>query len=321
MTIAAFDFVIINAVIHEVRVTILKYYSYLIYGSQHQAHTIPTPLNITLRIVFGTGVFALIVWTAAHFPAAAGLMLTFPALNGIAFIFSRRDTVDPITKTMLWMPLINGTLCVSYMTAFSILAAPQYATALAWGLALSFALLWPALSTRPWVGHGVTSRLQWPYAVAVVLFGAAATLVWWYFTGPTGAGASGSTAKPELSWLKVALFAMALWILIVLPTRFGWKDGATGILSGLPLISLAGLLSIAQDSAIDLESRRVLFVQMMLGAWLAPAMAVAFIYGVSRVLVSPRAHALRVLVVSAGWVLCFISIIITGAALQWLAAT
>jgi hypothetical protein len=279
-----------------------------------------TPLNIALRITFGTGVFALIVWMAAHFPAAAGLMLTYPALNGLAFIFSRRETVDPITRTMLWMPLINGTLCVSYLAAFSALAAPQYATALAWGLALSFVLLWPFLATRPRVGRGVTPRLQWPYAVAVVLSGAAATLMWWYFAGSGGAGTAGITAKPELSWLKVALFTIALWVLIVLPSRFGWKDGATGILSGLPLISLAGLLSIAQDSAIDLESRRTLFVQMMLGAWLAPAMAVSFIFGVSRALARSRAHQLRVLVVSAGWVLCFAAIIVTGAGLQWLAA-
>lgn len=258
---------------------------------------------------------------AAHFPPAAGLMLTFPALNGLAFMFSRHEHVGAITRTMLWMPLVNGTLCLSYLAAFSALAAPPYATALAWGLAVSFALLWPALATRAWVRRGVTQHLQWPYALAVVLFGAAATLAWWYFTAATGAGASAFTARPELSLLKVALFTLALWMLLELPSRFGWKQGATGILSGLPLISLAGLLSVAQDGAIDLEGRRALFVQMMLGVWLAPAMAVAFIFSVSRVLAHRRAHELRVVVVAAGWILCFTAIVSTGAALHWLAST
>ena len=246
-------------------------------------------------------------------------MLTFPALNGIAFIFSRHDNVDAITATMLWMPLLNGTLCVAFLATFIATATPGNASALAWWLALGMALLWPALATRPCVRRGVAPYLQWPYSAMIVLFGAGLTLAWWYFTGP-GASASTSDAaiKPALSWLKVALFAVAMLLLIVLPPRFRWKDGASGILSGLPLISLAGLLIIGQDSMIDLEVRRALFTQMMLGVWLAPAMAVTFIFSVSRALKHQRAHQLRVVVVTAGWILCFATIAATGALLQWL---
>ncbi len=287
--------------------------------ARHRAHTILTPLNIALRIVAGTGVFALIVWTAARFPAAAGLMLTFPALNGLAFIYSQRDTVSPITATMLWMPLLNGVLCLVYMAAFINLAASPYATALAWGLAAGIALLWLAVATRPWFMRGVPRQLQPTYALAIALIGAGLTLTWWQYAGAAGTDTTGA-AKPALTWLKTTLFAIALFLLIVLPPRFRWKDGASGILSGLPLVVLAGLLNVAQDGAIDLEVRRALLAQMMLGVWLAPAMAVAFIFGVSRVLASPRAHQLRVVVVATGWVLCFAAIIATGAALQWLAS-
>jgi len=287
--------------------------------SRHQAYTILTPLNITLRIIFGTAVFALIVWTAARFPAAAGLMLTFPALNGLAFIFSRQDTVSPITATMLWMPLLNGVLCLAYMTAFITLAEPQHATTLAWGLAAGIALLWLLVATRPWFRRGVAPQLQQAYAVAVALAGIVLTLAWWLFTDSAGADTRGA-AKPALTWLKILLFAIALFLLIVLPPRFKWKDGASGILSGLPLVVLAGLLNVAQDGSVDLEVRRALLVQMMFGVWLAPAMAVAFIFGVSRALAHRRAHELRVPVVAAGWILCFAVIIVTGAALQRLAA-
>lgn len=244
-------------------------------------------------------------------------MLTFPALNGIAFIFSRHDTVDAITETMLWMPLINGMLCVAFLATFIASATPVNASALAWWLALGMALLWLALATRPCVRRGVAQHLQWSYAAMIVLFGAGLTLAWWYFTG-TGISTSDAATKPALSWLKVALFAVAMLLLIVLPPRFRWKDGASGILSGLPLISLAGLLIIGQDSMIDVEVRRALFTQMMFGVWLAPAMAVTFIFSVSRALKHQRAHQLRVVVVTAGWILCFTAIAATGALLQWL---
>lgn len=275
---------------------------------------INVPLNIALRVAFGTGLFALIVWTAARFPAAAGLMLTFPALNGLAFIFSRHDMVGPMTATMLWMPLLNGVLCVAYMTAFIALATAEHATALAWGLAAVFAFLWLVAATRAWLQGGVPARLQQAYAASVALVGAALTLAWWRFMDTGGADTAGA-AKTALTWLKVALFAIALTLLIVLPPRFKWKGGASGILSGLPLVVLAGLLNVAQDGAIHFEVRRALLAQMLLGAWLAPAMAVAFIFGVSRVVASPRGHELRAAVVVAGWVFCLAAIVVTGAAL------
>lgn len=253
-----------------------------------------------------------------RFPAAAGLMLTFPALNGLAFIFSRHDMVGPMTAAMLWMPLLNGVLCLAYMTAFITLATARHATALAWGLAALYASLWLVVATRAWCRRGVPPRLQQIYTLAVALIGAALTLAWWRFTDTADADTSGA-AKPALSWLKTLLFAIALFLLLVLPARFKWKGGASGILSGLPLVVLAGLLNVAQDSATDVEVRRALLAQMILGVWLAPAMAVAFIFGVSRVLTSPRGHELRTRVVAAGWVLCFAAIIVTGAALRWLA--
>ena len=259
------------------------------------------------------------MWTAARFPAAAGLMLTFPALNGLAFVFSRHDMVGPMTATMLWMPLLNGVLCVAYMSAFIALATAEHATALAWVLAAVFAILWLVGATRAWLQRGVPARLQRAYAVSVALVGAALTLAWWTFADSAGAD-TGGAAKPALTWLKVALFAIALYLLIALPPRFRWKGGASGILSGLPLVVLGGLLNVAQDGAIDVEVRRSLTAQMMLGVWLAPAMAVTFIFGVSRVVASPRGHALRTPVVVAGWVLCFAAIVAASAALHWLAA-
>jgi len=275
-------------------------------------------LNISLRIATGTAVYALIVTLAGHFPVAAGLMLTFPALNGLAFILSRPDSVGAITATMLWMPLVNGVLCVAYLLLFVFLATPAFAAPLAWGLTAGVALLWLFLVTRGFVHGGMPPHLQPVYAFAVTAAGLVLTLLWWMLAA--GSGVEPGGLRPVLTWQKTLLFALALWLLIVLPPRFRWKDGASGILSGLPLVALAGLLSVAQDTATDLEVRRALLMQMMFGVWLAPAMAVGFIFTVSRLLLRPRIHRLRGAVVSAGWLLCLAAILATGTVLQWLAA-
>jgi hypothetical protein len=70
------------------------------------------------QIVVGTTVYALIVVLASTVPAAAGLMLTFPALNGLGFFFSRQENIDAMAQTMLWMPPLNGALCAAYMLLF-----------------------------------------------------------------------------------------------------------------------------------------------------------------------------------------------------------
>lgn len=277
----------------------------------------PAPVGVALRIVSGTAVFAAILGLASRYPAAAGLMLTFPMLNGFAFIYSRHEDVAATTATMLWMPLLNSVLCVAYMSAFIALAGWVPTTMLAWSIAVGAALLWlvPAGSRR--VRRGVAHSWQRNYVAAVPIAGAALTLAWWL---GGGAGATTVAAPSALHWYKVVLFAIALGMLIVLPSLLGWGPGARGILSGLPLVSLAGLLGIALDDAIALEARRALFGQMMLGVWLSPSIAVAFIFGVSVALARPRVYRRRIVVVAVGWVLCGLTIAVTASALRALPA-
>jgi hypothetical protein len=245
------------------------------------------------------------------------MMLTFPMLNGFAFIYSQRDDIAAVTSPMLWMPLLNAAICMTYMSAFIALAGWAPAAMLAWGIAAGVALLWLVLARSQRVRRGVARAWQRHYVAAVPIAGAVLTLGWWL---AFGTDATAVTAHSALQWYKVVLFALALGLLIVLPPLLGWGPGARGILSGLPLVSLAGLLGIALDGAIALEVRRALFGQMMLGVWLSPAIAVAYIFGVSRVLARAGAYRWRVVVVVMGWVLCGLVIAVTAPALQALAA-
>ncbi len=86
------------------------------------------------RVAVGTAVYLMIVVLATSRPAAAGLMLTFPALNGLAFFFSEDARAAAIARSMLWMPIVNGALCAGYITLFAFVATSASATFVAWGL-------------------------------------------------------------------------------------------------------------------------------------------------------------------------------------------
>ena len=60
------------------------------------------------RVAAGTAVYICLVVLAAPFPHAAGLMLTFPALNGLAFFFAEQPSIGPMARSMLWLPVINA---------------------------------------------------------------------------------------------------------------------------------------------------------------------------------------------------------------------
>src|ERR1700692_4259392 len=94
------------------------------------------------RIGAGTCVYAVIVVLAATQPSAAGMMLTFPALNGLAFFFSGDAKAASIAKSMFWMPIVNGTLCALYMALFFPLARTLLPAVVGWSLLLGVMVLW-----------------------------------------------------------------------------------------------------------------------------------------------------------------------------------
>ncbi len=128
---------------------------------------------LACRIAVGTGVYVVIVVLATPLPPAAGLMLTFPALNGLAFYFSEDARAASIAKTMFWMPIVNGALCAGYILLFLLLAKTISPTALGWGLLLVEAVLWFAWVTRRHVRAGIDRSSQLTFGIFATLAGAA----------------------------------------------------------------------------------------------------------------------------------------------------
>src|SRR5262249_25084961 len=147
----------------------------------------------TLRIVAGTAVYVAIVVLAAPLPAAAGLMLTFPALNGLFFFFSGDARASSIAGSMLWMPVINGALCGGYILLFAALARTGSAVLVAWCLLLVVVVMWYGSGPRRRVRAGIARERQLTYAVAATLVGALLVVV----AGAAARTASGSMAVPD----------------------------------------------------------------------------------------------------------------------------
>jgi len=71
-----------------------------------------------LKAVVGTCLFAVILWCAqSSNPRTAGMMLTFPALNGLGLLMTESYDLHVMARAMLPMIALNGLLCATYITA------------------------------------------------------------------------------------------------------------------------------------------------------------------------------------------------------------
>jgi hypothetical protein len=279
-----------------------------------------------IRTLLGTTIYAIIIVLAAPFPGAAGLFLTFPALNGLGFFFSPRENVEPMAKSMLWMPVINGILCAAYILAFLMLGRIVASSMLAWGLAIAAAGVWLAVVSRRIVSDGIARPHQLVYGIVVLLAGCALAAIAARLSSGHDVGPAWTAQLPlsfdsllQILWqnrLKVALFAACLLLFLVLTAHLPISPGVRGILAGLPIVPFGGLVSVAGDGGVDLGERLHIFEHMTISVWLGPAVAIAFIYGYSKYLASRRpleATALdaptRFAVLVAAWLLCGLAIL------------
>ena len=247
-----------------------------------------------VRVAAGTAVYVIIVVLAGALPAAAGLMLTFPALNGLAFLYSEDERAAAIARSMLWMPAINGVLCAGYISVFALVATVRSATLVAWGLVGLDVALWLACVSRERVRKGVAREHQLAFVVAMTVIGvvlaAGGAFEAAYLAGadlhsqiaPGSDGANWIAAALGRSQLKIGLFALALVIFFSSIAFLPISDSTRGILSGLPLVPIGGLVAIAGDAGISLDARLHVLRGMMSGVWLGPAVAAWFILVLSR---------------------------------------
>ncbi len=280
-------------------------------------------MRILSRVVAGTIVYVIIVVLAAPFPGAAGLMLTFPALNGLSFFYEGRERAPAMAKSMLWMPVLNGALCAGYIVAFLGLARVVAPNVLAWLLFAAVIALWVGLVFRKTVDDGIAPQHQIKYGIASTIVGvllvALALCVASYLHSPRMIAAPereffSSTYISDIVWSnrrRVGLFALCLAVFLVATAYSNISDAKRGILAGLPLVPFGGLLSVASDDELDIVRRLDILASMGVSVWLSPAAPIWFVYGYSRYLEARRPSdgtardaLMRFSVLLLGWLLC-----------------
>jgi hypothetical protein len=287
------------------------------------------------RIIVATGIYVVIIVLATPLPSAAGLMLTFPALNGLAFFFSEDARAASIARSMFWMPVVNGGLCAGYMLGFVVFAKTISPAVAGWGLLIATVGLWFAWVTRKTVRAGIDHSDQLKFAVAATLGGAACTIVAVLLMNRLGLAPRTPAWPSDLGnfgWivdaivngrLKIALFAATLAVLLTAIAYFPITDSTRGILAGLPLVPFGGLVSVGGDAASSAQSRVEIFLGMIGGVWLGAAVAIWFIFCFSRYLGArtrlagqPADIIGRFSALVAGWLLTFAIIVAMALAID-----
>jgi hypothetical protein len=289
-------------------------------------------VKIALRAALGTIIYTVIIVFSAPFPSAAGLLLTFPVLNGLGFYFSSQSNVAPMAKSMLWMPAINGALCAAYISTFVTLFHFIAPTALAWMLVTAAVLVWLVVVTRETVRIGIGTEYQFVYGLIATFVGIGAVAFFSHLLSNI-APIPNTVGPPNLSWQvvwqilsagkrKIGLFVATLLAFLIAAKYARISDNVRGILAGLPFVPFGGLLSVAGDYTIGIDDRLQIFERMLVSVWLGPAVAIWFIYGYSKFLTARAVYASRFLDVAArllalvaAWAVCFLAILAVASAL------
>jgi hypothetical protein len=235
------------------------------------------------KALLGTGLFIAILWlTQSHDPRGAGMLLTFPALNGIGLLIGESRDVYVMASAMLPMIATNGVLCAVYLLAYRYWVAPadaepqQGKAVLAAGACLSVwglvaLLLAPSLQAwlqTPgrmglfWVGYGVS---VWPLT---------ARLLWVSIPEHVG--------RKRRLWEvihanPVKIAGMLLLIMLVMLVARRGADAWAGRLSTLPLLPFYSLLMLPaaeQDWRQGVQKLHQLGSTVLLG----PLVAMAFVW-------------------------------------------
>ncbi len=237
---------------------------------------------LTAKLLFGTTLYILVLWEARRNPRAAGMMLTFPALNGISMLLTEAADLDNVVGVMLLMPTVNGLMCAIYISAFKRIVSARLSPTWTSGLLLTaIAIIWigsACLITRN--SLRVPGNITVIYALIVFLGGFLATLIF-----PAQRPVAPSTTSPETlthllhrNWFRIILFCIALSSVLV-ADRTQHSPAILGVLAALPLVPFFGLHSIACDNTLSYAARREEIAFMANGVWLGPGIATAFIVG------------------------------------------
>ena len=271
-------------------------------------------VSVLLRTAGGTLLFVAFLWLVrVDDYRVAGMMLTFPMLNGMALV-SAREHAHKTGQSMVPIVVLNGAMCFLFALALAwsdtARAHPVPLTALAAVLWLCvYAVLEGRNVMMPWGGATAV------FAAACVMASVAITYWLWPACTPLAAQVpvrAGGLAGVLDSWIRIALFALSLFIVFVVAHFYRDAHAAIGRLGALPIVPLFGLYTVASVLASDpaaipkLETMR----SMVLIGWM-----IALVFAVVLATYVARTSSVRsgmlghLAALVAGWAICLAGIV------------
>lgn len=237
-------------------------------------------LLLALRVIAGTVLFAFVLLTIrAPDGRLAGMMLTFPALNGISLLMTPVSDKVAMARAMLPVIALNGWLSLGFISAFDALVrwTGGAVPAAVWGLAGLALVVWLGIIAALSRPHRLLEKIILLGFVAVAPF---LIVAWWHHCPPATLVAPMSLNGVLASNAgRIALFAATLTLLLGLAE---WRAGAErllGRLGAFPLLPLFSLVTLALSeptAAASLE--RLESIRPAIIAGLFIAMGFAHVY-------------------------------------------
>ena len=273
--------------------------------------------GVILRTAAGTALFVAFLWLVRIDDyRVAGMMLTFPMLNGMALV-SAREHARQTGQSMVPIVVLNGAMCFLFTLALAWSGAarahPIALTALA---AVLWMCVYAVLETR-------NVMIPWGWATAVFAAAcvmASVAITTWLWPACTTLAIetplrAGGLAGVLDSWIRIALFALSLFVVFVVAHFYRDAHAAIGRLGALPIVPLFGLYTVASVLAADpaavskLETMR----SMVLVGWMiALVFAIVLAAYVARTS-TPQSRSLKHLAALIfGWGLCLAGIAVSS---------
>jgi hypothetical protein len=250
---------------------------------QHVDHNLMRQIKAIIRVIakitIGAGFYLVLISFARRLPSAAGIMLTFPALNGLALLFADRHSLPRVTGTMLILPLANAVFC--FVSILAIKRSPMLVedAALTYASLAALFFIWIALAALLRDVH-VPERAR-------TLFAAICTAGLLALTVLLGSPLS-NDAPAHDNWFdfatanqdRIALFTVCLVIVAAYTERHWFQPSSRvlGVIGGLPLVTFIGLATTATDRTRPLHQRLASLHDMQMTVWLGPILAIWFIH-------------------------------------------
>lgn len=264
---------------------------------------------LALRVAAGTALFAIVlIAVQSSDPRVAGMMMAFPAVNGISLLMAPVENKTAMARAMLPVIALNGWMAMAFIAVFGLLAAmsSENAVGLIWMLSAAAFTAWILLIA---VFTRVPASIDRMF-LAAFLIASPFLIIGLSNCNGSATPPSGGLSPAAAAW-RIGLFAVTLSLLLWIADRFSAGHAVLGRLGAFPLLPLFSLATVARSGETPQEGLQKLLAlrpAFLAGILIAMAFAIVFAgfldFHRRRTASSGRSWKVATTALVAGWLLC-----------------